>query len=114
MRAIRLPNGDLLIPMEEPDESDAGDSIVEITPDDPHEANGFLLLWMARTPARDGNGARGTCKAWGLRLAGIGGIGIPAAGAGFLRCALTSSISVRAPRPLDKAPQARFNPVKLR
>jgi hypothetical protein len=35
MRAIGLPNGNLLIPVEEPDVSDDGDSRVEIMPDDP-------------------------------------------------------------------------------
>ena len=34
MRAIRLPNGNLLIPVE-PDESDANDCMAEITSDDP-------------------------------------------------------------------------------
>jgi hypothetical protein len=43
MRAIRLPNGNLLIPVE-PDESDANDCMAEITSDDPEYS-----IWLARS-----------------------------------------------------------------
>jgi hypothetical protein len=42
MRALRLPNGNLLIPVD-PDESDANDCMAEITSDDP-EYNRWLAL----------------------------------------------------------------------
>ncbi|HEV3444284.1 MAG TPA: hypothetical protein VG099_06550 [Gemmataceae bacterium] len=42
MRALRLPNGNLLIPVE-PDESDANDCMAEITADD-LEYGGWLAL----------------------------------------------------------------------
>ena len=50
MRAIRLSNGNLLIPVE-PDDSDADDNMAEITPDDPHYGR-----WLA--VAEDGEDPR--------------------------------------------------------
>jgi hypothetical protein len=80
VRAIRLPNGNLLIPVEEPDESDDGDSMVEITPDDPRgreagngASRGFLFQRclaivvlidrtrrLYRTPLRGRHGRKGS------------------------------------------------------
>jgi hypothetical protein len=42
MRALRLPNGNLLIPVE-PDESDANDCMAEITADDPEYGRWLAL-----------------------------------------------------------------------
>jgi hypothetical protein len=47
MRAIRLPNGNLLIPVE-PDDSDANDCMAEITLDDPEYGS-----WLARSFDRE-------------------------------------------------------------
>jgi hypothetical protein len=48
VRALQLPNGNLLVPCD-PEESDNGSGLVEIGPDDPHYGT-----WLARSePGED-------------------------------------------------------------
>ena len=51
MKAIRLPNGNLLIPVE-PDESDANDCMAEITSDDPEYRTWLMSAVDGEDPRR--------------------------------------------------------------
>jgi hypothetical protein len=51
MQAIRLPNGNLLIPVE-PDDSDANDCMAEITSDDPEYGTWLTCSLMEKIHAR--------------------------------------------------------------